>query len=102
MFNLYQSVKQKDEDPDKKEPDVIGHDRFCQIRPSSSKSCAKKKKIFAKRSKSVAEFSQKSLRAAKLQRKVASVTAGGNDDVSAPVYQFLPTSMSKLSILRSR
>lgn len=62
MFNLYHSVKQKDE-PDNKELDVIGHDRFCQIRPS--RSVFRKKKYFSKRSKSVCEFTDDTLRLAR-------------------------------------
>ncbi|GJQ73506.1 hypothetical protein Trydic_g13861 [Trypoxylus dichotomus] len=53
MFNLYQSINKKDEN--EKELDVIGHDRFCQERPSRS-SVRKKKKI-TRRTRSVAEFS---------------------------------------------
>lgn len=35
MFNLYQNMNRGgSEKPDRREPDVIGHDRFCQNRPS--------------------------------------------------------------------
>lgn len=61
MFNLYQcGNKQKDEEI---ELNVIGHDRFCQMRPS--RSLLRKKKILSKRSKSVTEFSENTLNLAK-------------------------------------
>lgn len=54
MFNLYQSINKRDEN--EKELNVIGHDRFCQERPSRS-SIRRRKKI-TRRTRSVAEFSQ--------------------------------------------
>lgn len=54
MFNLYQSINKKEEA--EKEPDVIGHDRFCRER--ASRSSARKKKKIARRTRSVSEFSQ--------------------------------------------
>lgn len=53
MFNMYQKINRQ-EDKETKEPDVIGHDRFCQERPSRS---SKRKKRMPKRAQSVAEFS---------------------------------------------
>lgn len=60
MFNLYQSMNKKDDQD--KEKDVIGHDRFCQERPS--RSSVKKKKKITRRTRSAGEFSSISLNAA--------------------------------------
>lgn len=57
MFNLYQSMHRKDDQD--KEKDVIGHDRFCQERPS--RSSVKKKKKITRRTRSAAEFSSATL-----------------------------------------
>lgn len=56
MFNLYQTMNKHNEEKDKKEPDVIGHDRFCQERPS--RSSYRKKKRVTRRAQSAAELNQ--------------------------------------------
>lgn len=60
MFNMYQKIN-RHEDKEGKEPDVIGHDRFCQERASRS---SKRKKKMPKRAQSVAEFSSLGLSSA--------------------------------------
>lgn len=65
MFNFHPSGNNKQKDI-VNESNVIGHDRFCQIKPSSSRrSLSRNKKIFTKRSKSVAEFSHNTLHLAR-------------------------------------
>lgn len=89
MFNLYQTYKQKD-DPDK-ELDVTGHDRFCQMRPSTSGT--KKKKFLTKRSRSAAEFSNKTLRSARR------ISTSGDDEIDNDL-PFRSLSISKITMRR--
>ncbi|KAF5270597.1 hypothetical protein FQA39_LY01335 [Lamprigera yunnana] len=58
MFNMYQKINRHNEVKESKEQNVIGHDRFCQARPSRS---TKRRKRTPKRTQSVAEISSAGL-----------------------------------------
>ncbi|XP_025829573.1 slowpoke-binding protein isoform X2 [Agrilus planipennis] len=92
MFNIYQNIKPKEE---KDEEMVIGHDRFCQRRPS--RSSYRRKRRMSRRAQSATEFSKASLSAA--QKRVAfRARSQSSDDKNDSSTQ--STSMSVESIIK--
>lgn len=103
MFNLYQTMNRHNEDQGKKEPDVIGHDRFCQERPSRS-SYRKKRRAVARRAQSAAELNPAAVATANKRTEFGKVRSASTDNEDGEENERTPLvahSLAKLLFNRS-
>lgn len=67
MFNLYQSLNKKDDGDGQKtrEPEVTGHDRFCQHRAGGHSSSRRRRRAVNRRTQSATELNARAMMTAR-------------------------------------
>ncbi|XP_015517643.2 slowpoke-binding protein isoform X4 [Neodiprion pinetum] len=100
MFNLYQNMNRREEGENRREPDMTGHDRFCQVRPKSRR----KRRQVTRRAQSAIELDTEAMLSARgvLDRRGRSASIEDDESEEEKGYQLTNKIDSLAKILFNR